>query len=119
MFSLRMRGTGKTKTQTLRSFSAAHSHLGRSRYHPTTSQLNRRDGSALNVEGPYPSYFREAKTNTHLNMSFDLCANPSNFIITDYLFCIFLLLKFKVQSTEYIKSFLTKILSDGFCLQKN
>ena len=61
MFRFRMRATGKTKTQTLRSLAAGPSHLVMNCYHPTTSPVNSRDRSALNLEGPYLSYLREAK----------------------------------------------------------
>lgn len=50
--------TEGTKTETLRTVTAGHSHLVLNGYHATTSQLKSRDGSALNLETSYLSYFK-------------------------------------------------------------
>lgn len=66
MFRSRIRVTGKTKTQTLKTFSAGHSHLVLHCPHPTTSQPYSRDGpTTLNSQGPYLSYSEGGEEPTH------------------------------------------------------
>lgn len=57
MFRSRIRVTGKTKIQILRTFSAGHYELVLHCSHPTTSQPYSRDEPTLNSEGPYLRYF--------------------------------------------------------------
>lgn len=76
MFRSRTRVTGKTKSEIPKTFSTGHYYMVISCCHTTTSQLNGRNGSTLNLEDYYLSYFKGAQE-LHIPETLIYCMSKS------------------------------------------